>query len=219
MSVEKIFWSVPYLTELQVTVRSINGSKITLDKTIFFAFSGGQESDSGSINGFKVIKAEKIENEIYYTIEAEHNLAIGEKVLIRIDWPRRYKIMRLHFAAELVLELIYQKFNHPEKIGAHISENKARIDFTWTGNISETFPLLEKELKKLVDSNIEIVSNYLDKENEIRYWEVEGFGKVNCGGTHIKRTSEVGEINFKRNNIGKNKERIEITLCAPELNL
>lgn len=48
---------------------------------------------------------------------------------------------------------------------------------------------------------------------EKRFWEIEGFAKVSCGGTHVKRTGEVGGMKLKRNNIGKGKERIEITLA------
>jgi len=219
MSVEKVFWSNPYQTEIEAIVKSVSGSMITIDRTIFFAFSGGQESDSGTINEFNVVKAEKIGKEIYYTIDSEHNIKTAEKVFIRIDWPRRYRIMRLHFAAELVLELIYQKYNYPEKIGAHIGENKSRIDFSWVGNIAESFPLLQKELKRIIENDIEIKSEYSDPENETRYWEIEGIGRVACGGTHLRRTSEVGELKLKRENIGKGKERVEITLVNPGVNL
>ena len=45
--------------------------------------------------------------------------------------------------------------------------------------------------------------------------EVKGFSKVACGGTHLKRTGEVGEIQLKRKNIGKGKERVEISLKTP----
>ena len=47
--VKKIFWQDPYLTELNTTVHSVAGNQVTLNETIFYAFSGGQESDAGSI--------------------------------------------------------------------------------------------------------------------------------------------------------------------------
>lgn len=52
-----------------------------------------------------------------------------------IDWARRYKLMRLHFAAELILEIVTKKYGF-EKVGAHIGENKSRIDFIADKNIS-----------------------------------------------------------------------------------
>jgi Ser-tRNA(Ala) deacylase AlaX len=212
MSVIKVFWLDPYLTELNASVVLVNEALITLDRTIFFAFSGGQESDMGTIGGLKVLEARKDGTEIFYQLEPGHNLQPGDPVLIKIDWERRYRLMRLHFAAEIILELINQNYGNPEKIGAHISPNKARIDFRWTGSIADRFGFLKKELDKIVQADLEIISDFSDQEQEIRYWEVKGFGKVSCGGTHLKRTAEVGPVKLKRDNIGKGKERIEIAL-------
>jgi Ser-tRNA(Ala) deacylase AlaX len=59
MPVKKIFWDNPYQTELQTTITSVNGNIITLKETIAYAFSGGQQSDSGTINGFTIMNAQK----------------------------------------------------------------------------------------------------------------------------------------------------------------
>jgi len=215
MVVKRLFWEDPYLEKCMAEVMNIDGSRITLDKTIFFAFSGGQASDSGSINGYPVIEAKKFEHEIFYQIDENHDLQVGQQVEVIIDWNKRYKIMRLHFAAEIVLELMTQNFNNPKKIGANITAEKARIDFEWEGNISETFPWLEKKIKEIVNSNYAIVSNFSDKAKAIRYWEIDGFAKVPCGGTHIKNTGEMGIIVLKRGKrLGANKERIEIYLSG-----
>lgn len=211
MYVIKAFWDDPYLAELEAIVTSVDGGNITVDKTIAFAFSGGQESDYGTIGGYMIVRAEKQDKQIVYQLN-EHDLSVGDPVLIRVDWDRRYKLMRLHFAAEVVLELINQKFNNPEKIGAHIAEDKARVDFYWEGNISQIFTFLQDEIHRLVERNLPIKSAFSDVENEVRYWEIDNFAKVPCGGTHIKRTGEIGELLLKRNNIGKGKERIEIYL-------
>lgn len=215
MSVRKLFWEDPYLTTLNAKVTSVTGNVLTVDKTIAFAFSGGQASDSGTINGYSILRAEKLDKEIFYTIEGEHNLNVGDEVNILIDWEKRYRIMKLHFAAEIILELVYQNFNYPDKIGANISDTKARVDFAWDGNISETFPFLYSKANEIIEGNLPITSEFSDIENEERYWEVMGFGKVPCGGTHLKSTGEIGLIKLKRENIGKNKERIEITLVNP----
>jgi Ser-tRNA(Ala) deacylase AlaX len=213
MTVEKIFWTDPYQTELIATVTSVNGTVVTLDKTIFYAFAGGQESDRGAIHGFEVLKAEKKDDkEIYYTLVDDHDLNPEDEVIVEIDWSRRYRLMRLHFAAEIILELVSQRFNRPEKVGAHIAEDKARVDFTWEGSISRIFPLLEQKANELINADLPVKSEFSDRDAEQRYWEIEGFGKVSCGGTHIRRTGEIGPISLKRNNIGKGKERIEIYL-------
>jgi len=212
MSVKKKFWDDPYQTSLITTVTRSEGAQVTLSETIFYAFSGGQQSDRGSIGGFEVLQAEKVGLEIYYTLPEYHTLHAGDAAEILIDWDCRYKLMKLHFAAELVLETVYQKFNHPEKIGANITPDKARVDFLWEGQISSIFPELLSSIQNIIDADLPIISAFENEKEERRYWDIEGFAKVPCGGTHLKRTSEIGGIKLRRKNNGKGQERIEITL-------
>ncbi len=206
----KIFWENPYLSEIEATVINVKENDITVDQTIFYAQSGGQESDHGLINNYRVLRARKRGSEIVYTIGSGHRLRVGDRVKMVIDWERRYRLMRLHFAAELILELTYQKLEGIRKIGAHIAQDKARLDFIWNENISKVFPALKQAAVKIIESNKEIASAFSDQGSEKRYWKVEGFAQVPCGGTHLNRTGEIGKIVLKRVNIGKGKERIEI---------
>jgi Ser-tRNA(Ala) deacylase AlaX len=65
-----------------------------------------------------VIQARKEGREIIYTLENGHGLQGGQRVKMTIDWERRYSLMRLHFEAEVILELVYQNLKGIEKIGA-----------------------------------------------------------------------------------------------------
>lgn len=211
---KKIFWQDPYLTDLETVAQTANGNQVTVAETIFYAFSGGQESDSGTIGGYKVLEARKDGKEIFYTLEESHSLKAGDTVKICIDWERRYKLMRLHFAAEVVLELVCQRFPDVIKVGAHIAQDKSRIDFEWSQNISPFIASLQQDAQSIIDSNQEIVSAFSDETNERRYWKINEFSQVPCGGTHIKRTGEMGIIRLKRANPGKGRERIEIYVSA-----
>jgi len=208
----KIFWKDPYLTQLETHITSVIENEITVEQTIFFAFSGGQESDDGTIENNRVLQARKEGKEIVYTVEKGHGFKPGDQVKMEIDWKRRYKLMRLHFAAEIVLELVYQNLDSIKKVGAHIAQDKARIDFEWSENISKVLPIIQKKALGLIEANQEIFSAFSDEETEERYWEIRGFARVPCGGTHLRRTGEIGEIELKRKNPGKGKERIEITV-------
>lgn len=208
----KTFWDDPYLTELETRITSVNGAVITCAETILYAMAGGQESDVGTIGGYPVLDAHKDGLEILYTMPDDHALKVGDSVLMTIDWERRYALMRLHFAAEIVLELAYQNIPTIEKIGAHIAQDKSRIDFVWGKNISAYFPMLEAKAADLIRGDHPIISTFSDPAQERRTWEIDGFARVACGGTHLRRTGEVGEITLKRKNIGKGKERIEIYL-------
>ncbi|MFQ5759741.1 MAG: alanyl-tRNA editing protein [Acidiferrobacterales bacterium] len=207
---KKIFWQNPYLTQLETRIVGVDGDDVTVEETIFYALSGGQESDRGTIGGRRVLQARKDGKDIVYTLEANHGLKPNDAVCIEIDWERRYKLMRLHLAAELVLELMYQNFASIEKVGAHIAQDKARIDFEWDRSIAETLPFIKEKALVIVKADKAIISAFSDEENQRRYWEVEGFARVPCGGTHLKKTSEIGDMRLKRKNPGKGKERIEI---------
>lgn len=211
--VHKVFWDDPYLTRLDTHVASASGGDITLAETILYAFSGGQESDTGTIGGFPVLQARKDGGEIVYTLEDGHGLRSGDPVTQLLDWERRYKLMRLHFAAEIILELCYQNLPGIEKIGAHIAAEKSRIDFLWSESISKSLPMLHEKATALIAADHPITSAFTDEANERRCWEIAGFARVACGGTHLRRTGEVGAIRLKRDNIGKGKERIEIFLA------
>jgi Ser-tRNA(Ala) deacylase AlaX len=214
----KIFWDNPYQYSLTTHVSSVSGNQILVDETIAFSFSGGQESDKTLINGMNVLCSEMEGNLIYYTLTEGHGLSVGDKVKMEIDWPRRYRLMRLHFAAELILELVTRKLSI-EKIGAHIAETKARIDFVYEKNISPVLENLLNEYNEIIVKDASIKTGFTDILNQRRYWEIEGFSKVSCGGTHVKSTAEVGFITLKRVNIGGGKERIEIKLVDENLGI
>ena len=212
VSTRKVFWTDPYRRELTTRIAYVEGEEVQLEETIFYAESGGQESDAGTLGTWPVLQATKRGEVIVYRLDAQHDLKVGDSVDVRIDWPRRYRLMRLHFAAEVILERVYRKLNMPDKVGAHIAEQRARIDFVLEQNIATYFPEILAQAHALIEANSPIVSAFSDVAAERRYWEVAGFARVPCGGTHLRRTGEVGQLKLRRKNIGKGKERIEITL-------
>jgi len=211
MEMEKVFWCDPYQHILQTKIISVSANEVLLEKTIAYSFSGGQESDKAFINGMEVISSRMQETLIYYRLADEHGLAVNQEVIMTIDWPRRYRLMRLHFAAELILELVVRKLRL-EKVGAHISEFKARIDFRSESNISFIFDEILNEYNEIIQSNRAIHTGFSDVQNQRRFWQIEGFAKVPCGGTHVRSTEEVGFVTLKRSRPGKSVERIEIKL-------
>ncbi len=127
--------------------------------------------------------------------------------------------MRLHFAAELVLELFYKTLDGVDKVGAHIAPDKARIDFAWPESISPLLPRVESETNSIIAANLEIQTAFDDEPNELRYWAIDGFSRVPCGGTHVRRTGEIGAVRLKRNNRGSGNQRVEIYLAAAPMPL
>lgn len=213
MSTRKRFWEAPYQTLLETHIATVDGDTVSLVETIFYAFSGGQESDAGRIGGHPVLEARKEGVDIRYQLPARHGLQAGDAVTVEIEWPRRLALMRLHFAAELILELVCRKFPGIEKLGAHIAPGKARIDFRAPEVLTPHLPALQADAMAIIDADREIRCAFSDEALQRRYWEIDGFARVPCGGTHLRRTGEIGRIALKRKNVGKGIERIEISLA------
>lgn len=227
----KTFWENPYQTKLSTTVAEVNGTEVLFAKTIAYSFSGGQESDRATVNGIPVLNSIMVGTNIYYTLPENHGLLLNDKVNMEIDWTRRNRLMRLHFACELILVIINRIFSKkpiteeliPEdidtagivKIGAHIAENKARIDFKLDENIANLFPDILTEYNRVIDADLPIVTGFFDEATHHRYWRIEGFATVPCGGTHVRSTAEVGLVELKRECRGKGVERLKITLKDP----
>jgi Ser-tRNA(Ala) deacylase AlaX len=68
--VQKLFWQDSYLTALETRISGVSGDEVTLEQTILYAFSGGQESDAGTIGGRRVLEARKKGKEIVYRLGA-----------------------------------------------------------------------------------------------------------------------------------------------------
>lgn len=71
-------------------------------------------------------------------------------------------------------------------------------------------------MRRLVAADLEITSAFSDAATQRRFWRIDEFAQVPCGGTHLRRTGEVGEITLKRENPGGGKERIEIRLATQD---
>jgi Ser-tRNA(Ala) deacylase AlaX len=225
-----LFWDDPYLTELDTTVLAQKGNAVILRDTIAYAEAGGQESDRIKINGITVLDAnlDPEKQFITYTLPEGHGLQLGSSAHMEIDWIRRYRLMRLHFATELILVLMNRCFGNKkpgeeinpeeidhlgiEKVGAHMSEDKARIDFILSENIENYFAMLLSEFNTIIDANFPIETGYMCREKRQRYWRISGLATIPCGGTHVKSTSEVGYANLRRKRANKGVERIYITL-------
>ncbi len=213
---KKLFWDDPYLTECKAKITEVNGNTIKLDQTIFYAFSGGQASDEGTIGGIEVVGAIKQgdkENiiDIEYNLDKEPNFKVGDEVVIKINPERRAKLRNLHSAAHVFYYILIGKIGRIKIIGANVSENRTRVDFLYEEPITEKVKEIEDKTNNFIQEDHKIEMKPDEKKPDLRWWVCEDW-KMPCGGTHVKSTKEIGNIKLKRKNIGKGKERIELTL-------
>lgn len=234
---EDLFRHDSYLKSCIAKVLSVNDEGIELDRTVFYATGGGQLGDVGV---FK--KADGIEIQITGTekdpITGRHyhqtngkipNLNVGEMVTAELDWERRYRLMRMHTACHLLCATIKGGVT-----GGFVGPDKSRLDF----NLKDT--TLDKEiifeaLNRLVDEDHKLEISWITdlematNQDLIRTMSVKpplGSGRVRimkigedidlqpCGGTHVKRTSEIGRLEVgKIENKGKQNRRVNIRLA------
>ena len=212
MATVRLFWEDPYKTECEANVLKVNDKEVVLDQTVFYAFSGGQASDTGTIDDVPVIDARKTGDEILYVLEKTPSFKEGDKVNVKIDWETRYKLMKLHAASHIIYFLVQDKTGLKKIIGSNVTVDKGRLDYEYPDSISSILPEIEEKANEQfnLDSGIKMYSD-ADDPNK-RWWECKEW-KVPCGGTHPKSTQEIGNIRLKRKNIGSGKERIEIYLA------
>jgi len=231
---EKLFWQDAYLKEFEAKVLEIRGKEVILDRTAFYARSGGQPGDTGEINGVKVIDTYyDAERNIVHLLEKEPDFKVGDIVKGRIDWERRHKIMRLHTAAHIISAVLVKAFKDVKFTGSQIYEDRVRMDFNLEKLDEEIVKFIEGGSNQIVEKDLPVFSKIISREelearpelkrlmDESRYerfdvLRVVGIGDIDLqldGGTHVKSTKEVGKIKIvKRENKGKNNRRITVVL-------
>lgn len=176
---------------------------IVLEDSIFYPQGGGQKGDRGRIiiNNVEktVLNTIKSFDERYTTLIIVENLENVEKnqeVECYLDFDFRYRQMRLHSALHihhLMIEKIVGEIPHPimSNIDDGSAFNKYECDKITVHVLDEASVLF----KDFVQNNYEIIT-YSDQENaSYRYWKCLD-SIIPCGGTHVKNTSEIGELEF-----------------------
>ena len=234
---EALFRDDAYLRTAEAKVVAINDrGGIILDRTIFYATSGGQPGDTGYIeraDGGHIAIAATItgetKEEIIHVPAPEQAVpTIGEHVKLAIDWERRHLLMRMHAACHLLTVVC------PFPItGASVAEDDSRVDFD-IPDVSFTKEDVTAGLMELVRADHPIFTRLISDEELaanpglVKSKNVRppvGTGKIRlvcigenatvdsqpCGGTHVKSTGEVGEIHIgKIEKKGRENRRFRI---------
>ena len=223
MPTDCLFRDDSYLKQCEARVLTITEQGgIVLDRTVFYAASGGQPGDSGALaaaDGTRVV----IDNAIYIDAaktEIAHvpaqvlqefgapALKVGDAVTALIDWEKRYGRMRMHSALHLLSAVLPYAVT-----GGSVGESEGRLDFDIPDAGLDKDALTAK-LAEMVASNAAVSSRWIsDAELEanpglvktmsvqpplgsgrVRLIEIEGFDLQPCGGTHVRGTAEIGTV-------------------------
>lgn len=218
-----------YLTEFDATIVAVDGQRVALDRTAFYPTGGGQPCDHGTLGGVAVVDVRKDGDHVWHTVDGDVP-AVGDSVAGAVAWPRRHQLMRTHTALHVLCGVVWNEWRVPVT-GGNMEPLQARMDF-------EFDPLPEgfgRRIEALV--NAELAANrpievqFLPRDTavhdedlirtkinmipeavtEIRVVDIVGLDKQADGGTHVRSTSEVGQIRvLKLENKGKGNKRIRL---------
>jgi len=210
---------------------------IILDASIFYATSGGQLGDSGTLTwqggAIDIATSVKGEGGTIILVPAEPNPlpAIGTIVKQSLNWERRHRHMRVHTALHLLSVVIPLPVT-----GGSIGPEKGRLDFDMPDAIEDK-AALENTLNKLIDCDFDISTEWISESELAANPELvktmsvappKGAGRIRmvrigagentadyqpCGGTHVRHTSEIGRVRLgKVEKKGKLNRRVYLHL-------
>ena len=234
MTTTPLFQDDAYLTECQAQVLAADDQGIVLDQTVFYPLGGGQPGDSGLIlrtdgSELRIESTRKGEAGAILHLPAKGQALpeVGETVTARIDWNRRYRHMRMHTCLHLVGALLQFPVT-----GGNISEQKSRLDFDMEDTIDKVE--LTERLNALIARDHEVSTQWITDEEldaqpdlvrtmsvspprgvgKIRLLNIDGVDLQPCGGTHLKRTGEIGQATISKvEKKGRQNRRVHVTLA------
>ncbi len=217
---EALYHDDSYLKEFEATITAVDEQNhgVVLDRTAFFPGGGGQLADTGSLTTdgktFQVKRAKRIGGKLVHLLEGDDPLpTAGTQVQCQLDWETRYKIMRTHTAMHILCGVIFRDYG-ASVTGGNMEVLKGRMDFEFetmrkelvdeintaiNAEVSNARPVNWRELPReeafqipdLIRTKINLLPDFI---KEVRVVEIEGLDLQADGGTHVRNTSEVGQI-------------------------
>ena len=206
---ERLYYSDSYLLEFTATVleHEVRGNNmaVILDRTAFYPASGGQPGDTGTLGTVRVLEVEETASgSVLHLLDAP--VSPGP-VTGRIDWERRFDHMQQH-SGQHVLSQAFLRSADAKTASFHLGRETSTIDIEIARPSPEQIRAAEALAAGIVfeDRPVAVINvrpedlpglglrKESQRQGEIRVIDVEGFDRSPCGGTHVRRTGEIGLI-------------------------
>lgn len=238
MNFYQLYHSDSYLREMEAVVTLVDGNWIALDQTVFYAQSGGQPADHGTLSWTgaetQVIDVRRRGEIIWHQVEGPLPPE-GTHVHGQLDWSRRYALMRAHTALHILCGVIWRDYE------AHVTSSsmepgKARQDFELERLTLDFVTEVERRVNVEVEANREVRILFLPRAEAfaipdlirtkvnllpegietVRICEIVGLDLQADGGTHAARTGEVGPIRVvAHESKGRINKRLRLAIGGP----
>jgi alanyl-tRNA synthetase len=231
---EKLYWHQPHTTHFPAVIEESwleNGQRIlVLNQTAFYPTGGGQPCDTGRIASGKVFDVEMADDgRIRHKLETDLDFVVGTEVECEIDWQRRLEMMQQHTGQHILSQAFFQLFG-AETRGFRINDRATEIDLSLElqpKEVEQAIVRAEELSNSIVFDNREIRIHEVTPEEAarlplrkesfitdcIRVIEIAGYDWSPCGGTHARRTGEVGLIAVRAWERAKKMARIHF-ICG-----
>lgn len=230
----ELFRENAYLTHCTATVTHAIDGAVVLDQTVFYPQGGGQPGDTGTLelaDGRKLAvcdtrKSQQIDGAIEHVVQdLDATSVVGQQVVVTLDWERRYRLMRMHTCMHLLCAVVEGGVT-----GGSIRDGSARLDFDLPDVLLDKEDIT-RQLNDLVARDALIKDRWITeaeldaKPDMVRTMSVQpprGHGQIRvveitdidlqpCGGTHVRRTGEVGPVRVKKiEKKGKHNRRVNV---------
>lgn len=233
---EELFREDAYLKECPATVIASGEGIVRLDRTVFYPMGGGQPGDTGALRLADGTVAPIVDTrKDKETGDILHILAddvlcppAGASVTALIDWDRRHRLMRMHSCLHLLCALVSGAVT-----GGNIGDGKGRLDFDLEESPDKD--ALTDQLNALIAADTPVGQSWISDaaleanpdlvrtmsvkppmgQGRVRIITVEGVDSQPCGGTHVRRTGEIGPVQVvKIEKKGRMNRRVSIAFMS-----
>jgi misacylated tRNA(Ala) deacylase len=228
-----LFRDEAYLRSCEARITGIDARGISLDRTVFYPQGGGQPGDSGVLrlaDGTSLVivdtrKGDGSDEVLHIPAAGAALPSPGDSILAEIDWQRRFRLMRMHTCLHLLSSVV------PGAVtGGQIADGKGRLDFDVPGDTLDK-ETIARRINELIAADHEALARWISDEElaarpelvrtmsvkpptgqgRVRLIGIAGVDLQPCGGTHLRRTSEIGPIEVvKIENKGRQNRRIVV---------
>ena len=230
---ELLFRDDAYLRSCEARIVAVDERGIRLDRTVFYPQGGGQAGDTGALRladggALPIIDTRKGDgaDEVLHIPAPGATLpAPGDAVMAAIDWERRHRLMRMHTCLHLLCAAV------PGAVtGGQISDGKGRLDFDLPGDALDK-KAITRRLNELIAEDHLVTPRWISDaelaarpelvrtmsvkppmgQGRVRLLDIAGVDLQPCGGTHLRRTGEIGRVEVvKIENKGRQNRRVVI---------
>ncbi len=224
---KRLYFDDPYRVEFEAKVvqREAHGDRpaLILDQTCFYPESGGQPADKGAINGVNVIGVLEKGERIIHLLEED----VSEKEIKGIiDWPTRFDHMQQHSGQHLLSQSFFELLEG-ETLSFHLGDESSTVEIDIREIHEEELENIEMRANEIIFQDREIKVYFVpegeikkiplrkppQKKGLIRVVEIADFDYSACGGTHCRRTGEIGIVKILRSERIRNNLRFDF-LCG-----